>query len=134
MNLLFQIHRIFGEMVLPIVIVGMAIYLIVTYRAGAPRNWLVRVFPILVDIQATLGVLYWAYLLVTTSGPTQALYIGFPFILHPIFGILAAGVAHIAVSSRGPAFLRGMGRWAPLASLGLLLVLVLSNVMIAVSA
>lgn len=129
-SVVFQIHSIVGEMILPLAIVAMAIYLVVTYRPNAPRSPLTRVFPVLVDLQAGLGIIFWIFLLFNTSGAAQARYLSFPFILHPLIGILAAGLAHMAVGGRNP--LRGLGRWAPLASLGVLLVLVVSNVMIGV--
>lgn len=126
MGILFQIHSVFGEMILPVLIVLAAIYLTVTYRAGAERGPVARIFPVLVDIQVTIGIIYWIYLLIATSGDTQARYLGFPFILHPILGIVAAGLAHAATGPRNP--LRSLGRWAPLASLALLLVIVLGSV------
>lgn len=129
MGVIFQIHSVFGEMVLPVLIVLAAIYLTVTYKADAPRGPVQRIFPVLIDLQVTLGIIYWIYLLVSTSGETQARYLGFPFILHPILGLLAAGLAHMATGARNP--LRGLGRWAPLASLIVLLVLVVSNVVVA---
>jgi len=130
MDLIKTIHGVFGEMVLPLLIVVAAIYLTVTYKAGAPRGAVARIFPVLVDIQVTLGIILWIYLLFSTSGPTQAAYLGFPFILHPLIGILAAGLAHMAVGVKNP--LRSLGRYAPLASLAVLLVLVISNVLIGV--
>jgi hypothetical protein len=128
MDLIKTIHGVFGEMVLPLLTVAAAIYLTVTYKPDAPRGLVARIFPVLVDIQVGLGIILYLFILLTTSGPTQALYLGFPFILHPIIGILAAGLAHMAVGAKNP--LRSLGRYAPLASLGVLLVLVLSNVMI----
>jgi hypothetical protein len=130
MSIVRTIHGVFGEMILPLLIVVAAIYLTATYKPGAPRGPVARVFPVLVDIQVTLGIILYIYILFTTSGPTLAQYLGFPFILHPILGILAAGLAHMAVGERNP--LRGLGRFAPLASLGVLLVLVISNVLIGV--
>lgn len=130
MDLIKTIHSVFGEMVLPLLIVAAAIYLTVTYKPDAPRGPVARIFPVLVDIQVGLGIILYVYLLFATSGPTQALYLGFPFILHPIIGILAAGLAHMAVGTKNP--LRSLGRYAPLASLGVLLVLVISNVLIGI--
>ncbi|NJN16329.1 MAG: hypothetical protein HC822_08665 [Oscillochloris sp.] len=130
MGVIFQIHSIFGEMVLPLLVVAAAIYLTVTYKSHAAPGPVARIFPVLVDIQVTLGIIYWVYILLSTGPETQALYLGFPFILHPIIGILAAGLAHMAVGKRNP--LRSLGRWAPLASLSVLLVLVISNVLIGV--
>lgn len=128
MGIVFQIHSIFGERILPLLVVLTAIFLTVTYKAGAPRSPVARIFPILVDIQVVLGLVYWVYLLFTTTGETQARYIGFPFILHPLLGFVAVWLAHRAVSARNP-FIR-LGRYAPLASLAVLLVLVVSNVII----
>lgn len=128
MGVIYQIHSVFGERILPVLILLAAIFLTVTYRQGAPRSPVARIFPVLVDIQVTLGLIYWIYLLVTTTGDTQARYLGFPFILHPLIGLLAAGLAHMAVGKRNP--MANLGRWAPLASLGVLLVLVVANVFI----
>lgn len=128
MGVIYQIHSVFGERILPVLILLAAIFLTVTYRQGAPRSPVARIFPVLVDIQVTLGLIYWIYLLVTTTGDTQARYLGFPFILHPLIGLLAAGLAHMAVGKRNP--MANLGRWAPLASLGVLLVLVVANAFI----
>lgn len=123
------IHGLFGERILPLLILLAAIFLTVTYKQGAARGPVARIFPVLVDIQATLGIIYWLYLLFTTSGATQAQYYAFPFILHPVIGILAAGLAHMAMGRRNP--MANLGRWAPLASLSVLLVLVLVNITVA---
>lgn len=127
MAVIFNIHRIFGEMILPLLIVAMAIYMTVTYKPTTTRGPIERIFPILVDLQVTLGIIYWVFLLVASGAAAR--YLGFPFILHPVLGIIAAGFAHMAVGAKNP--LRSLGRWAPLASLGVLLVLVLANIMIA---
>jgi hypothetical protein len=129
MDIIYQIHSVFGERVLPVLVLLAAIFLTVTYKQGAPRSPVARIFPVLVDLQVTLGLIYWVYLLVSTSGPTQAQYLGFPFILHPLIGFLAAGLAHAAVGKRNP--VASLGRWAPLASLGVLLVLIVVNITIA---
>ncbi len=128
MELVHSLHSIFGERVLPVLIVFAAIYLTVTYKTGGPPNPVARFFPVLIDLQAGLGVIYWLFLILSTSGELQARFIGFPFILHPITGLLAAGLAHMLVSGKTP--IRNLGRWAPLASLGILLVMVLGNVML----
>jgi hypothetical protein len=125
---IFTIHSIFGERVLPLLIVIAAIWFSVTWKRGVAGSLPARIFPVLVDIQVTLGIIYWVYLLLTTSGASQAIYYSFPFILHPILGILASGLAHMAVGKRGP--FTSLGRWAPLASLGVLLVVVLGGVYI----
>lgn len=124
-----QIHGIFGEMVLPVLILLAAIYLTATYKADAPRNPVTRIFPVLVDLQVALGIIYWVFVLITGDAAFRAHYLGFPFIMHPILGLLAAGLAHMAVGKGNP--LRSLGRWAPMASLVVLLVLIVSNAMIA---
>jgi hypothetical protein len=127
MNVLFTIHQTFGERLLPLLIVLAAIWFTVTWKPNTPPSIIARVFPVLVDIQVMLGLIYWLYLLI--GGNTRML--SFPFILHPLFGLIAAGVAHMAIKG-GP--FRRLGRWAPLAALLVLLVLVIVNVMLAKSA
>ena len=124
MSVLFRIHQIFGERVLPLLIVLAAIWLTVTWKPDAPPNLVARLFPPLVGIQVLLGLIYWLYLLIGGN----MLMLSFPFILHPLFGFIAAGVAQMAIKG-GP--FRRLGRWAPLAALLVLLVLVIVNVMLA---
>lgn len=130
MDLIFTIHGIFGEQILPLLIVLAAIFLTVTYKPDAPRSLVSRIFPVLVDLQVGLGIILWVYLLLNTTGAAQARYLGMPFILHPVLGIVAAGLAHMAVGQRNP--LRSLGRWAPMASLFVLLLLVISNALITI--
>jgi len=127
MTVLFTIHQILGERVLPLLIVIAAIWFTVTWKPDAPVSTVARLFPVLVDIQVTLGIIYWLYLLIDGN----ARLLSFPFILHPLIGLIAAGVAHMAIKG-GP--FRRLGRWAPLASLLVLLVLVIANVMLAKTA
>ena len=124
MALLQRTHAIYGREVLALIIVAAAIYLTTTYKPGVAPGIVARIFPVLIDIQVGLGILYWIYLLF--ASPIRDYYLSFPFILHPILGIVAAGLAHMAVGKNNP--LRGLGRWAPMASLAVLLILVLSNV------
>ena len=133
MDVILTIHRVFGEMVLPLLIVVAAIWFTVTWKPDAQPTTVARLFAVLVDLQVTLGLVYFVYRLALGAGVTEkgGSYLGFPFLLHPILGILAAGVAHMAVKG-GP--LRGLGRWAPLVSLGLLLLLVVANAMLGRSA
>ena len=126
MNVVFTIHQFFGERVLPLLIILAAIYLTVTWKPNAPPNPIARLFPPLVGIQVLLGLIYFVYLLI--GGNTQVL--SFPFILHPLIGFIAAGSAQLIL--RGGPFSR-LGRWAPLAALLVLLVLVIANVMLAKS-
>lgn len=127
MDVVFAIHRILGEMVLPLVILIVAVWLTITWKPNGPANPAARFFPILVDIQVLLGLIYYVYLLVGGN----SLMLSFPFILHPILGFVATFVAHRAVKGNG--LIPSLGRWSMLASLVILLVLVLANVMIAVT-
>ncbi len=126
MYFIYQTHRIFGEMILPLLIVGVAIYMTVVYKPGAPRGMISNIFPFLVDLQVGIGIIYWLSLLSIPALTDR--YLSMPFILHPILGIIAAVLGHMAVGAKNP--LGSLGRWAPLASLGVLLVLVLSNIMV----
>jgi hypothetical protein len=126
MGIIYTIHSMFGERILPILIVAAAIYLSVTWKPDAPKNPIARFFPILVDIQVTLGMLWFVFLLLQGDG---ARLLSFPLLLHPITGFVAAGVAHMAVAPKGP-FAR-LGRWSALAGLIVLLVLVLINIVVA---
>ena len=121
MGFILSIHRVLGEMVLPLVILIVAIWFTVTWKPNGPANPAARFFPILVDLQVTLGLIAYLYLLV--SGNAKMLT--FPFILHPILGY----VAHRAV--KGGGLLPNLGRWSPLASLVILLAIVIGNVMLA---
>jgi hypothetical protein len=133
MDVIIAIHRVFGQMVLPLLIVVAAIWFTISWKPDTPPTTVARLFPVLVDLQVTLGLIYFVYRLALGAGVTEkgGSYLGFPFLLHPILGILAAGVAHMAVKG-GP--LRGLGRWGALASLGLLLLIVVGNVLLALSA
>jgi hypothetical protein len=125
MGLVFTIHQIFGERVLPILTILVAIWLVVTWKPGAGFHPAARIFPALVGIQVLLGLIFFVFGLI--NGRTD--YLTFPFVLHPIIGFVAAGVAGMSVRPNGPA--RSLGRWAPLATLGVLLVLVIANIVIA---
>jgi len=126
MDIIRTIHGLFGERVLPLLIVLAAIWLTVTWKPSAQANVITRLFPVLIDIQATLGLLYFVYLLVVGGG---ARVLSFPFLLHPILGLLAAGFAHMALKPNGR--FSGLGRWSALVSCVVLLVFVLVNVMLA---
>lgn len=126
MNIIYTIHQILGERVLPLLIVVAAIWFTITWRPDARAGVPARAFAVLVDIQVMLGLIFFVYMLLRGAG---ARYLTFPFILHPIIGLLAAGIAHGAVKPDGPA--RRLGRWGPLVALLVLLVLVIGNVMIA---
>jgi len=131
MEAIRSIHALFGERILPLLIVIGAIWFTVAWKPGA-RNPAARVLAILVDIQATLGLLYFIYGIVVAGGSLGAKLLSFPFLLHPLIGLIAAGVGHMAVRPDGP-FGR-LGRWSALAGLGVLLLLVVINIIIATRA
>jgi len=128
MNTIFTIHQIMGERVLPLVTVLAAIWLTVRWRPAAKRDLVARFFPILIHVQVLLGLIYFVYRI--ASGDAANL-LAFPFLLHPVLGFLAAGIASMAM--RPGSFASRFGRWTPLITLGLLLVIVVANVAIAMT-
>jgi hypothetical protein len=126
MDIIRQIHGFFGERVLPLLIVLAAIYFVITWKPEGRRDIVTRLFPVLVGLQVLLGLILAVYLLVA-GGAARVL--SFPFVLHPIIGLLAAGVAQVSTRPNGP--LRRLGRWSPLVVLALLLIMVIGNVMLA---
>ncbi|WP_298401694.1 hypothetical protein [uncultured Chloroflexus sp.] len=123
-----NVHAIFGREVLSVLIVAAAFYLAFTYRPNAPRSPVARIFPVLIDIQATLGLIYWLVGIFTGI----SYFLSFPFILHPFLGLVTAVVTHLLFGARNP-FAR-LNRWAGPAASAVVLVLVLSNAMIAIMA
>ncbi len=126
MDIIRLIHSTFGERVLPLLIVVAAIWFTIAWRPDARPGVPARLFAVLVDLQVALGLIFFVYGLVVGAG---ARFLSFPFVLHPIIGLLAAGVAHMAVKPDGPA--RRLGRWGPLLVLAVLLVMVMGNVFLA---
>src|SRR5437867_360580 len=61
MDLIIAIHRVFGQMVLPLLIVVAAIWFTVTWKPDTPPTTVARLFPVLVDLQVTLGLIYFVY-------------------------------------------------------------------------
>ncbi len=127
MDVIRSIHGVFGERILPLLIVIAAIWFTVTWKQGV-ANPAARFLPILVDIQFTLGLIYWIYG-IAAGGSLGAKALSFPFLLHPILGLISVGVAHMAVRPNGP-FSR-LGRWSYLTSLLVLLVSVIIGIVIA---
>jgi len=126
MQTILYIHGLIGERILPLLTILAAIYLTIVWKADAPVNPVARFFPVLIDIQVTLGLLYFVYLLFA-GGSGRVL--SFPFLLHPLIGFIAAGFGHAALKPGGP--LRGLGRWSALVACLVLLVLVIINVILA---
>jgi hypothetical protein len=125
MGIIYTIHSLFGERVLPLLIIVVAIWLTIVWRPGQEVPRLARLFPVLVDIQVTLGIVWWIFGIVN-GNPN---YLAFPFLLHPLLGLLSAGVAHMAVRPRGP--FASLGRWAPLAGLIVLMITVAGGIAVA---
>jgi hypothetical protein len=121
MGTVILIHRWFGGLILPLLILAAAIWFTATWKRDTWPSRPARLFRVLVDIQFLLGLSFWIYMIVAGAG---AYYLAFPFLFHPMLGLLAATVATLSVRPSGLAV--RLGRWAPLASLGLLLVIVLA--------
>lgn len=121
-----DIHAVFGERILPVLIVLAAIWFTVSWKPETPRSLPARILPILVDTQFLLGLIYWIFGIALMG---RLDFLGFPFILHPILGLAAVVVVHNAVKPHS--FLSKLGRWAPLASLGVLFLIVFGGILIA---
>lgn len=113
MDVLFTIHQIVGEMVLPLASVVAAIWLTVRWRPGAEPDAVARFFPVLVDIQVTLGLIYFIYRITTRAAGNL---LTFPFLLHPLLGFAAAGVAHWSL--RPGSYPSRFGQWGSLLVVG----------------
>jgi hypothetical protein len=124
MNVLYAIHNIFGERVMPVLVLLALVWLAVSWRPEAKRHVAARVLPILIDVHVTLGLIMYIFGAVVGN----LVYLTFPFLLHPVVGLATAGYAHFAV--RGVPF-RRLGRWSVVASLGLLLLLIVANIVLA---
>lgn len=92
---LYRIHSLFGEMILPILILIALIWGAVAWKAGGATGKVLRLLAVLVDIQFLLGLIWWIYGLAEGFGKNRGEG-SFPFLFHPILGLLAVGCAHIA--------------------------------------
>jgi len=126
MNWIFTIHQLFGERVLPILTLLTAIWLTVRWRPAVEPGFVARLFPMLINFQVLLGLIYFVYRIAIGAA---ANLLTFPFLLHPVLGFLAAGMATTGMRPGG--FATRFGRWGPLIVLGLVLVIVVTNVAIA---
>jgi hypothetical protein len=120
MGTIIIIHRWFGGLILPMLLLAAAIWFTVAWKRESWPGRPAQTFRVLVDIQFLLGLSFWLYMIASGAG---ARYLAFPFIFHPLMGLVAATVANLA--ARRNDRVAGLGRWAPLASLGLLFVMVL---------
>lgn len=121
---ILQIHYVLGMMILPLLIVGTGVWLTVTWKPDRGRTVIGRIFVWSVAVQFVLGFIIWSYGLI---GGNQ-LYLSWPFILHPLLGLLAVGLASAAVYQRPSSPLRKLGRWAPLAAMVVLFLLVTASI------
>jgi|HigsolmetaAR206D_1030411.scaffolds.fasta_scaffold11483_2 hypothetical protein len=128
MDIIRTIHSVFGEMVLPLVTIAVAAWLTATWKPDQPAQVLGRIFAVLVDIQVALGIIYYIYGVIA-GGSLGAKITSMPFLIHPVLGILAAGVAHMAVKPDGP--FRKLGRWSVLVGLIIVVILIVSAAMVA---
>ena len=126
MNIIFTIHQIVGERVLPIATVLAAIWLTLRWRPAAEPDAVARFFPMLINLQVLLGLIYFVYRIAIGAAGNL---LTFPFLLHPVLGFLAAGVAN--TTRRPGSFASRFDRWGPLITLGLLLLIVIANIAIA---
>jgi hypothetical protein len=123
MQTVYLIHNLFGERVLPVLVLAALVWLAVSWRPDASKHIAARALPVLIDLHVTLGLVI--FVLGASLGQP---YFVFPFLLHPLVGLLTAGYGHVAV--RGVPF-RRLGRWSVVASMGLLLVLIILNIVLA---
>ena len=125
MSYIFMAHRIVGSMVLPLLLLLAAIWFTATWkpstwpsRSGTPVSRADRpailARPGLLDRSDRAG--------------GAAYYLAFPFLLHPIAGLIATVVAQLLV--RPNAISARLGRWTPLLSFVSILVLVMGAVFI----
>lgn len=120
---LFNLHFMYGERVLTLLFVLGIIYMAATWKADAKPPVVGRILAVLVDIQVLLGLIL--YIVLVTAGRA------FPptIFVHALFGLLAAGLAHMA--AKNPPFLAKLGRFSPVAGFCGALVLMLIGIMIA---
>lgn len=122
MDVVFTIHRMFGERVLTVLILVGMIYLAATWKADNESPAIGRILAVLVDLQVTLGlILYGMGMMQGIAFPSQAY-------THAAMGVLAAGVAHMA--AKNPPFLAKLGRFSPVVGFGATLALMLGGVVL----
>jgi FlaA1/EpsC-like NDP-sugar epimerase len=124
MQTVYLIHNLFGERVLPVLVLAALVWLAVSWRPDAKKHVAARVLPVLIDVHVTLGLVMFIF----GAAIGNVRYTSLPFLFHPILGLVTAGYGHMAV--KGVPF-RRLGRWAVVASLVVLLLLVLANVLLA---
>lgn len=101
MNTLSLIHRILGETMLLIALVGVILAIVGLVRKKEiekPERLFGIVYTALLDIQTLLGIIQFVYILTLPGN-----FLLFPFLLHPVFMILAVVVVHASRAWRNSA-------------------------------
>ncbi|MFQ5839430.1 MAG: hypothetical protein ACE5HK_01755 [Candidatus Methylomirabilales bacterium] len=124
MDSILSWHRLFGERILPILLLCGVLWLILTWKPGALRPVLARVMAVLIDLQVALGLIVFLYgVMVRYLNPLNA-----RVWLHLGLAILSAGAGHVA--AKNPPALARLGRWSPLVGFGGALVLLLMTLVV----
>ncbi len=127
MDLIRLLHRILGETLLLIALIGIILAIVGLIRKQAMERGeaiIGLLYPGLLYLQALLGIVVYVLLMTQAGMPL----IVWPLVLHPILMILAMVVVHASRTWRnGPPPTR---HWAQLAAYGLSLVLILAGRMI----
>jgi hypothetical protein len=129
MNTIFQIHALVGERLLPILIIAAAIWFTVTWKPDAGRTWPGRIFIWLIALQFVLGLIQW----VVGLARGNMAYLNWPFILHPLLGLLAVVLAPLTVYPQAGGRFKRLGRWKPLALSLVLLLIVMGSIITGLS-
>jgi hypothetical protein len=124
MDTVVQVHTIFGERVLPLLIIIAAVWFTIQWKPDQGRTLAGRVFVWLVAIQFVLGLVQWIYGLAIGNSS----YLSPLFLLHPVLGLLAVLVAQWSVTIKPGSPLARLGRWGPLAGMAVLLLIVLGSI------
>jgi hypothetical protein len=124
----FIVHRILGEMILPVLIIAAAVVAPILWNPDQPRSPWMRVLAILIDIQVTLGLIWWIYAFDAGFAIPRGLA-SVRFLLHPLLGFATAGFGHAAASARSP--FRKLGRRGLVASALLVLFLAVLTILAA---
>jgi len=104
---ILEIHKILGEMILPVLIIAAAVVAPILWSPDQGRSPWMRVLAVLIDVQVTLGLVWWIYSFDAGFALSRGLGSA-AFLLHPLLGFATAGFGHVAASARSP--FRKLGR------------------------
>jgi hypothetical protein len=125
MIVVYNVHRVFGEMILPLLVLAAGLAFVLRGGAQPTGPPAARILAVLIDIQVTLGLVWWIYSF--EAGFALPRGLASPaFFLHPLLGLATAGFGHMSIGSRSP-FLR-KGRVGRAAAVGILLLLVVATI------